>query len=267
MWQKISFIFICILLFATENILSQVDETNIPKIFYRNERTLSLNLTTNGWGVGYRYGDRINFFEKKIYEIDFSLMKHSKEVKSSSSWFSSESFVFGKLNNVFDLRVGIGKQNEIFSKRDPGSVSVKYFYTLGPSIAFLKPIYYEIINYANDSMFTVTEEKFNPGIHTSGDIRGKASFFTGFDEMKFVPGAYIKAGFNFEFGQDDLILHAIELGAMFQAYTSSLKIMAVDDNQQFLFSLFVAYRFGKVINAQEISEDYLKKRKKKFRLF
>ena len=266
MCYKKLIIFILFIILSVD-VISQENENDIPKIFYRNERTISLNLNTNGWGLGYRYGDRINFFEKKIYEVDFSILKHSKEVKSSSSWFSSESFVFGKLNSVFDLRIGIGKQNEIFSKRDPGSVSVKYFYTLGPSLAFLKPIYYEIINYANDSMFMVTEEKFNPGIHTSGDIRGKSSFFKGFDEIKFVPGAYVKAGFNFEFSQSENILHALEVGVMFQAYLKSLEIMAVDDNQQFLFSMFVCYRFGKVINAQEISDEYLKKRKKKFRLF
>lgn len=266
MYYKALFIFI-VCFVISQDALSQENENDVPKIFYKNERTFSLNLHTNGWGIGYRYGDRVNVFEKKIYEVDFSILKHSKEVKSSSSWFSSDAFVFGKLNAVFDLRAGIGKQNEIFSKRDPGTVSVKYFYTVGPSIAILKPIYYEIIDYANDSMYRITLEKFNPGIHTSGEINGKASFFEGIDEIKVVPGAYVKAGFNFEFSQSENILHALEVGAAFQAYTKSLEIMDVDDNQQFLFSLYVCYRIGKVINAQEISEEYLKKRKKKFRLF
>lgn len=261
------FFIIAFSLFFVDLFSQNYDNEDVPKIFYRNERTISLNLTTNGWGLGYRYGNRINFFEKRIYEFDFSIIKHSKEVKSSSVLFDSDSFVFGKLNNVFDFRFGIGKQNEIFSKRDPGSVSVKYFYTIGPCIALKKPIYYEIINYVSDTISAITEEKFNAKIHTSGDIKGKASFFTGFDELKIVPGAYIKAGFNFEFSQSETIIHALELGAMFQAYTNSLEIMAVDDNQQFLFTLFVSYRLGKIINAQEISEDYLKKRKKKFRLF
>ena len=52
---------------------------------------------------------------------------------------------------------------------------------------------------------------------------------------------------------------------MIQAYLSSLEIMAVDDNQQFYFTLFISYRFGKIVNAQEISSDYLKKRRKKVR--
>ncbi|MFC2152506.1 hypothetical protein ACFLSE_08265, partial [Bacteroidota bacterium] len=51
---------------------SQEPTEDLPKIFYRNEKTLGIQLNTNGWGIGYRYGDRINYFEKRIYEIDFS---------------------------------------------------------------------------------------------------------------------------------------------------------------------------------------------------
>ncbi len=253
-------------LFLYVNLFSQ--ETNdLPKVFFKNERTFSLNLNTNGWGIGYRYGNRINNFEKYIYEANLVTIKHPKEVKSSSAWFSPEAFVFGKLNFAINLSVGFGKQNEIFSKRGPGSISVKYFYNVGASAAFLKPIYYKIIDRDSDTVFIITEEKFNQGIHTAGEINGKASFFKGFNEIRLVPGAYIKAGINFEFSQNEMKLHAVEIGATFQAYSKNLDIMAVEDNQQFLFSLFLNYRFGKVINAQNISEDYLKKRKKKFKLF
>ncbi len=68
-----------------------------------------------------------------------------------------------------------------------------------------------------------------------------------------VPGAYLKAGINFEFSQSETLIHALEAGVMIQAYLNSLEIMAVDDNQQFYFTLFVSYRFGKIVNAQEIS--------------
>ncbi|MBU8891610.1 MAG: hypothetical protein KOO66_02445 [Bacteroidales bacterium] len=240
---------------------------DIPKIFYRNEKTLGLHANTNGVGIGYRYGDRINYFEKRNYEFDFSIIKHPKEIKSSSSFIASESFVFGKLNYVFDLHLGYGKQNEMFAKRDPGSVAVRYFYSTGLAVAFLKPVYYEVLYPLNDSVYGVREEKFNPDIHTPGEISGKSSFFKGFDEIKLVPGAYLKAGINFEFSQSETIIHALEAGVMFQAYLSSIEIMAVDDNQQFFFTLFISYRIGKIINAQEISSEYLKKRKKKIKIF
>ncbi|HRW62295.1 MAG TPA: hypothetical protein P5132_02350 [Bacteroidales bacterium] len=247
-------------------LFSQDQDSDFPKIFYRNEKTLGINLFTNGWGLGYRYGDRVNYFEKKLYEVDLSLIKHSKEVKSTSSFITSESIIFGKLNYAFDLRAGYGKQNEIYSKRSPGSVAVRSFYSFGPSVAILKPIYYKILYPLNDSVYGVREEKFNPDIHTSGDISGKASFFKGFDELKFIPGAYIKLGVNFEFSQSEFLIHAIEAGAMFTAYLKNLDIMAVDDNQQYFLVLFASYRFGKVTNAQELSPEYLKKQKRKIRL-
>lgn len=230
-------------------------------IFYRNEKSLGFQLNTNGWGLGYRYGSRINYFEKRNLEIDFSHIKHSKEIKSSSLYYSSSSFVFGKLNYVFDLRAGFGKQNEMFSKRDPGSIAIRYFYSFGPSIAILKPIYYEIADGID-----VRIEKFT-NVHTPDEIRGKASFFEGFDEISVIPGAYLKSGFSFEFSQRETIMHALEVGVMLQAYLNDLEIMAVDNNQQFYFTLFVSYRFGKIVNAQEISEDYLEKRKKRMKLF
>jgi len=239
---------------------------DLPKIFFRNEKTIALNLNSNGWGLGYRYGSRINAFEKHIYEIDFSVIKHPKEINSSNaSFLSSESFVFGKLNSVFDLRFGYGKQNEIFVKRDLKSVAVRYFYSTGPSISIRKPIYYEILYPINDSTFGIRDEKFNPAIHTAADINGKASFFKGFNEITLVPGLFIKGGLNFEFSQKENIVHALEAGIILQGYLESLDIMAVDDNQQFYFTLFLSYRIGKVTNAQQISPEYLKRRKKKLR--
>lgn len=245
---------------------AQEGQDDLPKIFYRNEKTVGIYLNSNGWSAGYRYGSRVNFFEKKIYDVDFSIIKHPKEIKSTSTFLTSESFIFGKLNNLFDLRLGYGKQNELFVKKDPGSIAIRYFYSFGPSIAIQIPIYYETLYPVNDSLFAVREEKFNPDIHTSGDISGKSSFFTGFNELSVIPGAFIKTGFNFEFSQSDLIIHTLEAGVMFQAYLNSLEIMAVDDNQQFLFSLFVSYRIGKIVNAQEISDDYYKRRKKRIKI-
>lgn len=266
--MNLRFLFSVLLLSVfTVGVYCQETDNDMPKIFYRNEKTLGVQLNTNGWGFGYRFGDRINYFEKRNYEVDLSIIKHPKEVKSSSSFITSESFVFGKLNYIFDLRAGYGKQNEMFSKRDPGSIAIRYFYSFGPSVAILKPIYYKILYPVNDSVYGVREEKFNADIHTSGDISGKASFFKGFDEITLVPGAYLKAGVNFEFSQAETLVHALEAGIMIQAYLNDLKIMAVENNQQFYFTLFVSYRFGKIVNAQEISEEYMKKRKKKFKIF
>ena len=265
--RRYTFYFLLLFLHIWTFLPAQDIPEDMPKIFYRNEKAAGIYLNSNGYGLSYRYGSRINYYEKNIYEVDFSIIKHAKEIKSTSSFLTSESFIFGKLNHVFDLRLGYGKQHEIFPKKDPGSVAIRYFYTFGPSIALQKPIYYKILYPAYDSLYIEQEEKFNPDIHTSENISGKASFFTGIEEIGIIPGAFIKTGFNFEFSQKENVIHAIETGIMFQAYLRNLELMASQDNQQFFLVLFLSYRFGKIVNAQDVSEDFYKRRKKKFKLF
>ena len=74
---------------------------------------------------------------------------------------------------------------------------------VGVSLAFLKPVYLEIL-YADDitNEFYVETEKYNPVEHSpSYNIYGRASYFKGFDEMQLQVGSYLKAGFSFEFSK------------------------------------------------------------------
>ena len=131
--MNLRFLILVFFIFTTTfNTYSQDPSEDMPKIFYRNEKSIGLQLNTNGWGLGYRYGSRINYFEKKNLEVDVTLIKHSKEIKTTSLYQGSESFVFGKLNYVFDIRAGFGKQFEIFQKREYGSIAIRYFYAFGP---------------------------------------------------------------------------------------------------------------------------------------
>ena len=74
------------------------------------------------------------------------LLKHPKEYKLSNPYSQSAgTFVFGKLNTVFYLRGGIGRQHELFKKADLGGIAIRYFYTVGPVLAIYKPIYYKVL--------------------------------------------------------------------------------------------------------------------------
>ncbi|MEZ5011308.1 MAG: hypothetical protein R2744_06805 [Bacteroidales bacterium] len=58
---------------------------------------------------------------------------------------SGSSFIYGKINNVFSLRAGIGHQHELFRKQDLGGVAIRYFYSGGPVLVFTKPIHYNVL--------------------------------------------------------------------------------------------------------------------------
>jgi hypothetical protein len=219
------------------------------KVFFRNEKSFAILLNSDGFGLSYRGGKRIDFLNKRLIEIDIGTLKHPKEVKLSNSYYQTNgSFVFGKLNSVFFLRGGLGHQHEIFRKADLGGIAVRYFYSAGPVLALYKPIYYKVLYPVGMNTFQIIEEKFESSIHQPGDIYARSSFTKGLNEMKALPGLYAKAGFNFEYSKQDKVIHAIEIGSQINAFPKTIPIMATTDNKAIYFSLFVSYRFGVILN-------------------
>ncbi len=123
-----------------------------------------------------------------------------------------------------------------------------YFYSAGPTIVFLKPVYYEIYYSTGVPYEYYTKvEKFNTSVHQS-NIFGKASFFEGIDEISIIPGVSAKFGFNFEYSRRNININAIEFGAGIDIFPKEIPIMATESNQFFFLNLFAGYRFGKSID-------------------
>ena len=236
------------------DVCAQGEIDDQEKIFYRNEQTYAINLNTHGISGGFRYAKRIDAFKKTLYEAEFAQIKDQEEIKItfSSSQQIGGSFVYGKLNAFATLRAGIGLQRELFRKEDKGGISIRYFYLFGPSLGFIKPVYYDIYTIETDpdgNQQEVTRRmKFEP--HVLNNIERKAPFYVGFDELSVVPGIYGKFGFTFEFSKRDMAFTALEAGVILDAFIKKIPIMANDNNTWFFPAFFVGYRFGKVIDSQ-----------------
>lgn len=252
--KKLILLFPFLILFSSTG-FAQGELDDQQKIFYRNEQSVGLLFNSTGWGLSLRYGKRINYLNKRLYEVDFTHIKHPKEIKTTNP-YNNRGFVFGKLNLFMNLRAGMGHQREVFKKIDRGGIAIRYFGSAGPSLGFYKPIYYEVLYPLADNIYEIKIEKFSEAI-LHCPIYGRASFFKGFDEIKFVPGAYVKLGLNFEYSKIDRVIHALEVGVTFDAFTKKIPIMASEDTKQFFFALFVSYRFGRIVDPkrQTISPD------------
>jgi hypothetical protein len=259
-----------IFLFSSVLLHAQGELDEQQKAFFRNERSLGILLNTDGIGLSYRTAKRVDFFNKRLWEIDAGTLKHPKEYRQPNLYSQGGSFIFGKLNSTFFLRGGIGHQHELFKKTDLGGIAIRYFYSFGPVLAIYKPIYYKVIYYQwiNPTQFVPyeKEEKFDVSIALPQDISGRASFTKGLDEIKVMPGLYAKGGFNFEYSKEDKVIHAVEIGAQINAFPKVIPIMANTDNKAIFFSLFVSYRFGMIINpldpeSSKISNIFRRKKK------
>lgn len=244
------FAVILILFCCSCSLFAQGEIDEQQKIFYRNERTFAFLLNSNGIGTNFRYAKRIDGFRKTLYEIEFNYLKHPKETKITFDR-TNRSIIYGKLNAAFNLKGAIGFQKEFFQKRDLGGISIRYFVNGGPAFVFLKPVYYE---YGIPNSYDTYYDKFMQ----HGDYIGRAPFTMGFSELSLSPGIYGKFGFTFEYSRIDAVFHALGVGCGLDAYARRLDIMAtppekilfVLPDDYFVFTLFISYRFGKVIDTQ-----------------
>ncbi len=218
------------------------------KVFFRNEKSFGISLNSDGIGLGYRGAKRIDFRNKRFFEIDGGTLKHQKEYKISNPYTTGGNFVFGKLNSTFYLRGGLGHQHELYKKADLGGIAIRYFYSAGPVLAIYKPVYYRVLYTISGTDYEIREEKFNSSITMAQEIYGRAAFTKGLDEIKVMPGVYAKGGFNFEYSKEDKVIHAIEVGAQVNAFPKAIPIMATTTNKAIFLSLFVSYRFGMIID-------------------
>lgn len=242
-----------LLLISIAPAFSQGEIADEAQVFFRNERTFSGTLYSSGWGLDYQQANRIDAFRSFTYGGGLSYLKHPKEYKSQSPYTAGwgRSYVFGKLNEGLVLRGGAGFQREVFSKYDKGGIAIRYFYSGGLSLAVLKPIYYlriVAIDYETGRII-YDPSKFDPDYMQSiYDIYDRESFFMGLNEIKIRPGAFVRAGVSFEYSATETTINALEGGLQLEGFLGKIPIMSGDENRQMLLSLFVTYRFGKVID-------------------
>jgi hypothetical protein len=240
------------------------------RVFYRNEWSLAVMLNSNGFGANYRAGIHIDAANKRLYEIDFAYFRDPKEQKSNVNiMYSTARYVEGKKNLPFNFRAGYGRQHERFRKHDVGGVAIRYFYNFGPSLMLLKPIYYDIgesvqipgTNFAR--VEHIGSERYDPQWRANNiHVISRASFFKGFNGLRVVPGVYAKYGYNFEFGSQDRVIHALEAGLIGEAFLRRIDIMDFSkpnadqrkdaQNRQVFLTIFLSYRFGRIVDPYEV---------------
>ena len=69
------------------------------KIFFRNERSFGILLSSDGYGISFREAKRINYLNKRYFEIEAGTIKHPKEYRESNPYYQTPgTFVYGNMN-------------------------------------------------------------------------------------------------------------------------------------------------------------------------
>jgi hypothetical protein len=220
---------------------------------YRKQTTFGLELRTNGYGVFFELGRMKSPRFTNLYSIEISEIKDIKEdkVSSTSNGSFNSSFIYGKMNNFYQVKLGFGQQYIVGQKGNKNGIAVLGIYQGGLSLGLLRPYYI----YLRESTGTKRAIKFDSADSTlflkSDGIDGTAGLGKGWNELKIEPGLFVKTALRFDFGKYNEKVQAIEIGMSLEAYSKKVRIMVDKYNgeeyikpKQLFFQGHIAFVFG-----------------------
>src|SRR5690554_1993043 len=217
------------------NIAEEPEKVKLDPVL-KSEISAGIKLSTDGYGLilnkGFikdanKYGrvNRDKLFRVNLIQLEISEIRHPKEISSTSSMpgmnFSTDAYKLGKINTFYQVNLGYGKKKLIAGKPDPGTISIHWLYLGGFSAALLKP-YYLNLQSSGDTKYDEENETY---FISPGNIIGKSSFIKGFDELKFIPGGFLKTGLHFDFAKKRKGLGSLEVGILASYYSEEIELM------------------------------------------
>lgn len=209
-----------------------------------------IRLNTDGWSVFAERGvvkseekESDLFFDLRYVLFEISEKKHPKEMKTTTaSAGSAQSYIFGKINNFYTVKIGYGNRRLIAGKPDPGTVSVHWIYNGGLSVGMLKPYYLKVASGENIK-YTDDREEFLSGYNAVG----AGGFMEGLKEIKVVPGLQARTGLHFDFAprEKKKMLLAVETGLTAELYTKKIELMANQKAVPYFVNLYLSFQFGR----------------------
>ncbi len=232
-----------------DRINKQLKEEEEGALVYSKQSAFGLKLATDGWGIFYEHGKYKTITKTNLWWLEFGEHKNHKEEKQTlvdptGTYQLGNPVIYGKINNFYTLKFGLGQQLLIGGKGNKNGVAVTAIYGGGIAIGYLKPYYISVQdasgNISNIKYSASTDSLFrDPSI-----IIGSGGFTRGWGEGTVVPGVHARIALRFDYGRYNETLSAIEVGVNAEYYTKDMRIMLDVPAQQFFINTYVAIAFG-----------------------
>ncbi|ULQ57572.1 hypothetical protein KJS94_05080 [Flavihumibacter rivuli] len=226
------------------NALMKLEEEG--EMIFSKHSIFGIKLNTDGYGISWEKGKFLTPRKTRIIQIEFNEKKHPKEDKDAGSvdlFGNVNQFVYGKVNNFYQLKGGFGQQYLIGGKSNKNGVAVSALWAGGLSIGLEKPYFVDVedrvTGQQSRKQFTEIEDP-NQYIYLSA-----SGFTVGWSEVKFNPGAHLKTALRFDYGRFNESVAAIEAGVNIEYYSKEVLQMINNDPKNLFFNAYVSLLFGK----------------------
>jgi len=235
-----------------------VDE-GLKGVVYSQEFGLNVRVHSNGFAIGVDFGRIKTYYLTRFLHFELGELKHPRETRQSKDLPSNfttkvaRAYKFGKQNNLYVLRGGVGYKRYFSEKAKRKGVAVGIAYEGGATLGLLKPYYLEIfpleINTPNPTPISTRYSEEDAALFLDNTrIYGASSWTKGLSELSVVPGLHGRLSLHFDWGAFDEYIKALEVGIMADVFTRKMPIMVEVDNVEnklYFLNVFLNLQFGK----------------------
>jgi hypothetical protein len=216
---------------------------------------IGINIATDGLGIQMAKMYAKPEDEKETWRgffIHLSEKKHPKQSKEQSIFGNNnadlppQKFVYGKINNFYQLKLGYQWSKPIAGKLDDKTVQVHLSGGGGLSVGILKPYYLKIVRGGTSTLLGVNERYNSDNADLWLDRRfilGGAGFSKGLFESKLSLGAMARVETQFEYEPIEENSILVSIGVEINAFASKPELMINATNKSILPSAYMALRF------------------------
>jgi len=215
---------------------------------FRKHSIFGFKFDSDGYGFFYERGKIKSAYKTNIFQLEINEKKHRKEEKQSRSDGAvvfGNPFIYGKQNNFYQVKLGVGQQYMFGGKGNKNGVGVYIIYGGGLSVGLLKPYYLEVESPPNSGVIKQIKYSQADSVEFMGpDIIGSAGFGKGWGELKFAPGVHAKTALRFDWGRFNNGISAAEAGFNFEYYPTKIEQMVGVEPNHFFINSYIAILFG-----------------------
>lgn len=220
-------------------------------LIFQKQGAFGMKLNTDGWGMFYEHGKYKTITKTNLWWMEFGERKSIKEervptISASQGFIIISSYIYGKQNNFYYFKAGIGQQKLIGGKGNKNGVALSAIYGAGITAGLLKPYYLEIQNPTTGLRESIKYTPDNENLFLDPTIiLGKGGISKGLGETKIVPGAHAKLALRFDYGRYNEMISAIEVGLNTEFYGQKMPIILLNKEKNFFFNAYAAITFGR----------------------
>ena len=211
---------------------------------YRRETSLGIIFNTNGSsllsGFSLKHSRVIERRWYHVFYFDMSQIKESQEERTTSP-ITQNSYVADKLNYLFNVRLHYGREFILFKKAKKNGIQVDAVAAGGFNVGIMAPYFIEYFDRVNAPPQKV---RYDPNIHANSNIGGYAGIIPAFGQSKYIPGASLRGGINFEFSPGVTSTTGLEIGFDLNFFIETILLVKDVQPRRFFPSLYILLYFG-----------------------